>query len=248
MKKSFAIVTLLVVFTMCSCKNKEDQSTIEAIVSDFYKTDYAYEETTERFASDGSLVIRTVYEGEVFQSPYKEHKKLISYDNFDSLSDTTILQIKETYFEEIHKTVTAYISTDNGWTKQIITRTYPYGYAESIIFSEVPDKNLSTDIENVFTGEYTVTPPSNNHSLQQISATIRQKYYIDKKSNYITRIETDLTDLNRMINIINYINFNEGTLEEAQKKVSDDEMKEINILTITDYGNPDNFQLPNIPD
>ena len=51
-----------------------------------------------------------------------------------------------------------------------------------------------------------------------------------------------------MINIINYINFNEGTLEEVQKKVSDDEMKEINILTITDYGNPDNFQLPNIPD
>lgn len=248
MKKGFVIILLLAVCSICSCKNKEDQSAIEAIVSDFYNSDYAYEETTELYASDGSLGLRSVYEGTVFQSPYKEHKKVISYDTFDNSMDTNGLLFNEIYFHGVSKAVIAYVSTDNGWVKQMVTRTYPYGYGESITFSEVPDKTLSTDSEEVYTGEYKVVPSLKIASNLQISAVVKQKYYVDKKSGTITRIETDLTDLDRMANIINCINMNGDTLEEAQKKVSDDRSKKINRLTITEYGNPDDFQIPDVAD
>lgn len=246
MNKSFVVVILFVIFSVCSCKNEGDQSEIEAIVSGFYQADYAYEETTEIYDSEGSLRMRSVYEGVVFQSPYKEHRKQISYENFHRSRDTENLRIHEIYFRGFHKAVIAYIRTDHGWGKQMITRDYPYGHGESITFSEVLDQMLSTDMEDVFTGEYIVDPPEGFP--QQIAATVTQKYYINKKSRTVTRIETDLTDLTRMIMIVNGINTNEDTLEEAEKRVSDDEIKEVNILTITDYGNPDDFQIPNIPD
>ena len=70
---------------------------------------------------------------------------------------------------------------------------------------------------------------------------------MDKENKVLTKIETDLTDLNRMRDTINYISVNGYSLEEAQKKVAlDNEIKEINILNITKYGDPDDFQIPDI--
>ena len=69
MNKKLIIVILLISVVFCGCNYKRDKSEIEKIVSDFYITDYSYEETTEKYADDGSLILRLVYEGEVFQKP-----------------------------------------------------------------------------------------------------------------------------------------------------------------------------------
>lgn len=244
MNKKLIIVILLISVVFCGCNYKRDKSEIEKIVSDFYITDYSYEETTEKYADDGSLILRLVYEGEVFQKPYKEHKKVISCDNFNRTANK---QLNEIYFQGSDKAVTTYISTDDGWTKQLTTRNYPYGYAESITFSKIPDETFSTDHVDVYIGEYTVLLSSKNSSFQKLSATVTQKYYVDKENKVLTKIETDLTDLNRMRDTINYISVNGYSLEEAQKKVAlDNEIKEINILNITKYGDPDDFQIPDI--
>ena len=169
MNKKLIIVILLISVVFCGCNYKRDKSEIEKIVSDFYITDYSYEETTEKYADDGSLILRLVYEGEVFQKPYKEHKKVISCDNFNRTANK---QLNEIYFQGSDKAVTTYISTDDGWTNQLTTRNYPYGYAESISFSKIPDETFSTDHVDVYIGEYTVLLSSKNSSFQKLSATV----------------------------------------------------------------------------
>lgn len=58
---------------------------------------------------------------------------------------------------------------------------------------------------------------------------MKQEYYIDNEKQILTRIDTDLTDVNQKTYIANDISVNRETLDIAQKKM--EQQKNLSLIT-----------------
>lgn len=54
---------------------------------------------------------------------------------------------------------------------------------------------------------------------EELECAVKQEYYIDNEKQILTRIDTDLTDLNQKTYIANDISVNRESLDIAQKNM-----------------------------
>lgn len=244
-------IFLIILFILLSLNGymhneNKGKSKIEEIVSDFYKADYEYENITETRNAENQLLSRNVTEGQVFQRPYREH---VHFTASEPSSDSGVTDI---YYQGFEKAVYAVIAVNGGWARQMTTRTHPYGYGERLRFDDTPDPSLSTDGYDVYHATYTAVSPKKYHISKPLTATVKQTYYIDKSSETLIKIETDLTEVRKMRQILTDLSVNGASLEEHSRKGSEenaiqtDEIREMNILSIYHYGNPTDFTIPDI--
>lgn len=64
---------------------------------------------------------------------------------------------------------------------------------------------------------------------EELECTVKQEYYIDNEKQSLTRIDTDLADLNQKTYIANDISVNRETLDIAQKKM--EQQKNLSLIT-----------------
>lgn len=242
MKKAgwICVVLCAVCLTACGGKNVQEGS-IEHIVADFYEAGYDYQK--ERVICDEetgeALETQMMAEGQVFAEPYREHVKYLSDESESAL-------VQEAYFEETKAGVCALLVTEgeDGVKKQNMTRSMPYGYGEDISFAQQDDTVMDGREVLVYVGEYQVDIGEKYRLSGELVATIPQEYYVDKETGVLLRIVTDVTDLNRKNQAAVDVSVNGTELEKALADAETEQPCEKEILTIRNYGEPTEFQMP----
>ena len=224
MKKMHFIIILSAILMCAGCRTASQEGGIEKAVSDFFEGDYEYRQTDIYFHSDTELS-STVVEGKIIQSPYKEYRKLVESSE-QSLWD-------EMYLSGNGKVVDVKMNLNNEWQETKMNREYPYGYDENLQF--VLDREEVSDHRKieVYTAEYTVDVSKNFRLKEDLKATVKQEYFLEKDSNTLIQVETDLTDLNQKLFIANLISANGVSLNDAQSRMEDEtDLSEIVKLEI----------------
>ncbi len=224
----FICLTLVVValYPMISEKterldpNSEPQEFMTKLLSEFYKTDYEYTKTTTVQTSDYES--KSVYIGQVFNNPYKEHIVLVESSDYgikpETDSGTKLSTDPEIYYyEEKPDEITAKIINEKGEFEQFdVERIYPFGYGEDINFTKLEDTLLEDKPVYVFQGEFTVDIGDLYDLDSELNSNVSQIYYVSKDTQQLVRIESDLTDYN-VNNIIASKAVLQGTSVEVEK-------------------------------
>lgn len=210
MKKSIFIGMTFVVLVCAGCHSASQEKSVESIVSEFYKADYEYRKVDTYFQGDTELS-STVTEGKVLHSPYKEYIKIIE-SPVQTLWD-------EMYLSGNGKIVDVKIHVDNEWQDTKMSREYPYGYGENLQFVYEREENADNRKIEVYAAEYTVDVSKNFRLEEELKATVTQEYFLEKDSNTLIQIDTNLTDLNEKLFIANDISANGTTLDTAQNNM-----------------------------
>ncbi len=223
MKKYFITIPGLFFCMISACgkpvvPGTQDPEGIEAAVQAFYASEYDYEET-HTFGSDGEES-GIVYEGQVTLEPYHEHVTVRTF------GDTTASYSEVTY-EEKDGTVSAeLVLADGGTASQTVQRKYPYGYGESITFTEQEDGVADSMEVLIWHGEYVTDVGKAYGFKEELTAVVSQTYYVSKDDHMLIRVDTDLTGLNQTIAIANAMS---GGLsyEEAKETVTAEAQREL---------------------
>ncbi len=216
MRKSKARILFFIftIFIMVGCSSKkegEKENTIETIVSDFYKSNYCYKETTVQNNKNGKSKETLIMEGTVCQNPYKEYKKVVKASGSNLWS--------ESYYYGNGTMITALLNTKDGWEKIVMGREHYYGENEKLKFQLKEKKVVEGKVQNIYTTKYETSISKLYNMKEKIDATIKQEYYISEEKQKVLKIVTDLTDYNEKIAIANNILANKTSLEQAKKEV-----------------------------
>ncbi len=228
--------------------NSEPQEFMSNLLSEFYKSDYEYTKTTIVQASDYES--KSVYLGQVFNNPYKEHILLTESSDYgikpEIESETKLSAVPEIYYyEENPDEFTARIINEKGEFEQFdIERVYPFGYGENINFTKLDDTVLEDKPVYAFQGEFTVDIGELYDLDSVLNSNVSQIYYVSKDTLQLVRIASDLTDYNVNINIATKAVF-QGTsveVEKANYTQTNESLKQ--VLDIYNIGKPSNFEVP----
>ena len=141
--------------------------TLDSAVRQIYTKDYAYTKTNVSTYDEETVTV--VSQGEVSQSPYREHVKVTS-------SSSQIWD--EAYF---HDNGSALLHTESGWQKTRSNRTYPYGHNRKLDIA-----GTDTDGEvRVYTTRYTENV-GKGYGIDDLTATVAQTYRIDADGNLLS--------------------------------------------------------------
>lgn len=174
--------------------------------------DFAYTKTTY-YMDEAGLEKKSVLKGTYSAEPYEEHIVVEEAENY--LWDEIIYSGNgEMITAKIHTP----LSDLSGWIEQKVSRVYPYGYGEELFFKLVGEEEINGVICEVYTTEYITDVMGGIAGDEVITATVTQTWYIDKEVERLIRVDTDLTDLNEKTFVVNEINVNGSSLEEAEKK------------------------------
>ena len=88
----------------------------------------------------------------------------------------------------------------------------------------------------MYAAEYTVDVSKNFRLEEELKAIVTQEYFLEKDSNTLVQIDTDLTDLNPKLFIANDISANGVALDIAQSHMEKESgLSEIVKLEILNY-------------
>lgn len=230
MKKINAYICFNMIIFLCSCSIAAPVSEIETYVADFYKADYDYIKTTEVLSEDGSIQTM-VMEGQITHSPYTEHVKITSADSKSAWT--------EAYYEGNEKMAQAKILSNGKWIEQIISIAEPYGYGEKLTFTFDRSDTLDGKRVDVYTAYYLddISSAFRLYGLkEELTARVKQEYYVDVEEKHLVRIVTDFSELIRVTNVGNYMALNGLSREEAEEKSREREIYRKEVLEILNYG------------
>lgn len=244
MKKSyigFCLICLIpFLFSGCNNTSSESKSGIEKAVADFYEADYDYEKIDEAYNKNTDSYSNTVYEGQVFNNPYKEHFEVVSPDS-NSIT-------KEIYYDNnwIFGSVRAHVLTDDGWVLQTVSRNRPMGYGKELQFKLDREETIDGKKVEVYTTEYTESVSKLYQIQEDITYTVKQEYYLDKEQKVLIRIVSDTSDCIEKTAIANDMSANGYTLEQAQNNVKQQlpASQQKDNLNIFNYGNATEIEWP----
>lgn len=229
----FFILLFMCMLSITGCE-KAEKPAIETAVDNFYTGNYEYQKTKTYF--DGEDEKNQIIKGEVIQSPYKEFVEIVQSDSANMWS--------EAYYYGTGDVINASLNIDGTWTETKMKREKPYGYGEKLKFTLLEKRQD----EEIYTTEYVVDIGKhyNLSDKEELSATIKQTYYLDTKENVITCIETNLTDLKEKTYIANEISANQKTVEEAYKTLKESglNLTETEQLTILKYDDKLKIDIP----
>jgi hypothetical protein len=219
MKKTRFITIVFMALICVGCHPSSRNAGIENAVSEFFEGDYEYRKTDTYFHGD-TEISSTVTEGKIISSPYKEYRKIVESSESSAWD--------EMYLYGNGKVVDAKMSSNDEWVDTKMNREYPYGYGETLQF--VLDREEDTDDRkiDVYVAEYTIDVSKNFRLKEELTATIQQEFFLEKASDTLIRIDTDLTDLNQKLFIANDISANDVTFDIAQSHME----KEIGLSEI----------------
>lgn len=231
------LVFLFSVTLLCSCATKPTaERTIQDAVDDFYQADYNYTKESNRYDSAGNVTSSSIQTGSVVNSPYKEHILVLDKPSI----------LDEMYIYEEHGKITANISTTNGWVQQTIKRSRPYGYDNDLEYTYLKDETLNDRSVALYTTSYFLDIGKIYDLSEDLQAEISQTYYLDKEDGTLVQIVTDLSDHNYKLSIAIYMSLDGESYDDATKKAALDQMEDLEILSISDLGNPTPFELPEL--
>ena len=238
---SILIMIGLLLFVFCGCDKayNEGKTGIEKAIADFYEADYDYERIDEVYDKDTDTYSKTVYEGQVFNNPYKEHMKVVSPDR-NSITN-------EIYYDKnwIFGSIRAHILTDDGWVLQTVSRSQPNGYGKELQYKLDREETIDGKMAEVYTTEYTESVSKLFQIQEDLTYTVKQEYYLDKDRQVLIRIVSDMTDCNEKTAIANDMSANGSTLEQAQNNVKQlPASQQKDTLNISNYGNATEIEWP----
>lgn len=240
MKKRIKTISFLIfiILMFTSCDETKNEKTIDTIVSNFFNGSYEYSKTNTCCVDnkDHNSTV-TVVEGKVTRNPYKEYVRIV--ENADSALWT------EAYYYGNGKVVNALIKTSEGWQKTKMKVEHPYGYEEKLDFKFDREEKIDGSINKVYTTEYKINIGKKYRINEELECTVKQEYYIDNEKQILTRIDTDLTDLNQKTYIANDISVNRETLDIAQKNMEQQKnLSEIEQLEIFNFNGEIDIDIP----
>lgn len=213
---------------------------IESAAAGFFEGKYEYRKEDTYFHGETKLS-STVTEGTVIYWPYLEHIKIVSSSE-PTLWDEMYLN---GYGQAYKKVVDAKIHIGDEWQDTKMNREYPYGYGEDLEFKFDREEEADERKIEVYTTEYTVDVSENFRLEEELKATVTQEYFLEKDSNTLIKISTDLTDLNEKLFIANDISVNGAALDTAQKKAEEETgLSEIVTLEIFNYDGDISIEIP----
>ncbi len=198
---------------------------IEAIVQAFYASEYEYEyEETHTFEKDG-VTSGYVFEGQVSLEPYREHVKVHTF------GDTASAYSEVTYEEEAGVISAKLVLTDGSVTTQTVQRKYPYGYEQDLVFSEQKEGVTDGTEVVIWHGECVADVGAAYGFEERLTTVVEQTYYVSKTDHTLIRLDTDLTELNRIMAAANAMS---GGLsyEEAPDVAKTEEQQELVVMKI----------------
>ena len=242
MRKSRVIILFFVftIFIMVGCslkKEGEKENTIEEIVSDFYKSNYCYKETTVQNNKNGKGKVTLIMEGRICQNPYREYKKVIKTSGSNLWS--------ESYYYGNGAMITALLNTKDGWKKTVMDKELYYGENKKLKFQLKEKKVVEGKVQNIYTTKYETSISKLYNMKEKIDATIKQEYYISEEKQKVLKIVTDLTDYNEKIAIANNILANKTPLEQAKKEAKN-KYQSKEILEVTSDKKDISIEIPKI--
>lgn len=216
-------------------QDRNDSDRIQKIVAQFYEGAYEYKKTDAYYdgEKESSVIVK---EGKVIHSPsYKEYTKIAKS------TDGSLWN--EAYFYGDGEAVNAVLITNEGQQRLKLQAEQPYGYGEDLDFT-LDESGNDTD-NKVYKTQYSINIGRNYGLEDSLTATVGQTYYINKKSNTLTKIVTDLTDSNEKTYMANDISANGTSMEEAKKNAeSQTNLKEIQTLEISNYNGDISIEIP----
>ncbi len=227
MRKTMFISMAFMVLVCTGCHSVSQEKSIESVVSEFFEADYEYRKVDIYFHGDTEF-FSIVTEGKIIYSPYKEYRKIVESSG-QSLWD-------EMYLSGNGKVVDAKMNSNNEWHDVKMSREYPYGYGEKLQFVLDREENADNRKLEVYAAEYTVDVSKNFRLEEELKAIVTQEYFLEKDSNTLVQIDTDLTDLNPKLFIANDISANGVALDIAQSHMEKESgLSEIVKLEILNY-------------
>lgn len=198
----------------------------EEAVNRFYEENYTYLKTTTRtdevLGEDG--IYKMVTAGIVTWAPYEEYYKIVE--------STGEVAFDEVYCYEEGEIIHERIGVNGQWVDQTKERSYPYGYGEKLKFRYDRKEELDGDIFKVYKSKYKVplSISCGDTGEKNVTAVVKQEYYIDEEERQVRRIVTDLTDLNEKKAELNQesngenlmtVKINESSRKHGEKEVLD---------------------------
>ncbi|WP_044296194.1 hypothetical protein [Robinsoniella peoriensis] len=242
MKKRIKTISLLflifIILMFTGCDESKNERKIDAIVSNFFNGSYEYNKTNTCFVDnkDHNSTV-TVVEGKVTRNPYKEYVRIV--ENADSALWT------EAYYYGNGKVVNALIKKSEGWQKIKMKAEHPYGYEQKLNFKLDREEKINGSINEVYTTEYKINIGKKYRINEKLECTVKQEYYLDNEKQILTRIDTDLTDLNKKTYIANDISVNGETLDIAKKNMEQQQnLSEIEQLEIFNFNGGFDIDIP----
>lgn len=237
-----------VLFTSCHNENtkqnnanvSENSSNIEQtdpfhkVLNTLYNSSYEYKKITKN-----NDEISLVMEGKVVNQPFKEYQKIIQ--------STGISLFSECYTFEKNHQIKSVIKTEDGFLESESIRNYPFGYGYQLNGTLQNTEQRDGKAIEIYITQYEENIGELYRLKGKLIATISQEYIIDKESHSVLQMTTDLTDRSKCIAIANSMSSEDLSLEEAKKKLTEEQYnKTIEIIEFSNYNGDISIQLPKI--
>lgn len=204
------------------------------VVNQFYHAGYDYTQIDQYKKADQTT--QTIIKGQVFVEPYKEHITVVDAGNAEST-------YSELYYEEKHNKIKATLISNGKRIEQTAkARQYPDGYGQAVTYTKEKNQKIDGKEMLVYQGEYILDVGRVYQIKDELKANVKQTYYITQKQHKIYKIETDLSDYDKMIAIATDISTNGQSKEEASANIKKDMLKHSRSLEIEHFGDPTPFK------
>lgn len=246
MKHKIIILILFSAILLTSChnesakQNNENTSNIEQTdpfhkaLNTLYHSSYEYKKTTK-----SNNKVSLVMEGKILDQPFQEYQKIIQ--------STGISLFSECYTFEKNHQIKAVIKTEDGFLESEAVRNYPFGYGYQLNGTLQKTEQRDGKIIDIYTTQYEENIGKLYRLKGELIATISQEYIIDKESNSVLQMTTDLTDRNKCIAIANSMSSGTLSLDEAKKKLTEEQYNQtIEMIEFSNYNGDISIQLPKI--
>lgn len=204
-KKRYLLIVLMVLVILLGngCGKEEEEGpkmSIEEIVAKHYEQDFNYTKViTVQDGPDG-ISFEVALTGEYQHDPYKEYLTI----DFKH-SDIDYSPWTEERFSGDEELVFKETVTNNGVREEYVQRPYYPGYITDVSYAFVEETRLNGDKVDLYNAEYIVDVAEEyGIANNEITAVIKQEYYIDPIENQIVKIVTYYEDYHDKINLINH--------------------------------------------
>ena len=211
---------------------------LDKALNDFYNNNYEYKRTVYPISMDKRIDDNMfVSEGKIVSFPYREYSKVVESN------ESTLWN--EVYYYSEGRDIISLVNISNEWISNKTERSYPYGYNKKLHLLSEREETINNTIYTVYFTEYKVNIGTKYHLSDAVYAVIKQKYYINKDREELTRIDTDLSDLQKKTFIANDMSINGKSLNSALNDVEGAEnMNSWEKLEIYNIGEKLEIEIP----